>query len=76
MSQNAPITLFRTTRPARRSPFAALADLIGGCWSAVLLHRATRRDEYFLASQPDYILRDIGIGRGEIEAAVRGRRRR
>lgn len=64
-------------RPAtvRRTPLAPVADAITACWNAVVRHRATRRDEYFLMSQPDYILRDIGIGRGEIEAAVRGRRR-
>ena len=58
---------------ARRTPLAPIADAIGACWSAVSRHRATRRDEHFLLSQPDYILRDIGIGRGEIESAVRGR---
>jgi hypothetical protein len=65
-------------RPAapRRLPLAALAGAIVACWKAVALHRATRRDEYFLSSLPDYILRDIRIGRGEIEAAVRGRVRR
>ena len=45
-------------------------------WNALVQRRAAKRDERFLASQPDYILRDIGIGRGEIEFAVRGRGRR
>jgi uncharacterized protein YjiS (DUF1127 family) len=64
-------------RPAsRRTPFASIADAIVACWNAVVRHRSMRRDEYFLLSQPDYILRDIGIGRGEVEAAVRGRRGR
>ena len=65
-------------RPAavRRQPLAPVTDAITACWSAILRHRARRRDEHFLLSQPDYILRDIGIGRGEIEAAVRGRPRR
>jgi uncharacterized protein YjiS (DUF1127 family) len=64
-------------RPAspRLTPLARLAGAIVGFWKAGALHRATRRDEYFLMTQPDYILRDIGIGRGEIESAVRGRRR-
>jgi uncharacterized protein YjiS (DUF1127 family) len=64
-------------RPAavRRTPFGPVADAISACWNAMVRHRATRRDEHFLLSQPDYILRDIGIGRGEIESAVRGRHR-
>jgi len=65
----------RRDATVRRTPFGRLVDAIIGCWEAVVRHRATRRDEYFLMSQPDYILRDIGIGRGEIESAVRGRRR-
>jgi uncharacterized protein YjiS (DUF1127 family) len=36
-----------------------------------LRNHRLRRDEAFLLSQPDYMLRDIGIGRSEIEAAVR-----
>jgi uncharacterized protein YjiS (DUF1127 family) len=40
-----------------------------------LRHHRMRRDEALLARQPDYMLRDIGIGRGEIEAAVRGESR-
>ena len=60
---------------ARRTPLAPVADAIAACWNAMVRHRTRRRDEYFLLSQPDYILRDIGIGRGEIESAVRGRRR-
>ena len=64
-------------RPApRRTPLVSLAAAIVAFWRAVVLHRAMRRDEHFLLSQPDYILRDIGIGRGEIETAVRGRARR
>jgi len=38
-------------------------------------HGAARRDARFLMSQPDHILRDIGIGRSEIERAVRGTHR-
>jgi uncharacterized protein YjiS (DUF1127 family) len=68
--------LSRRSGPARRSPVGPLAEAIAACWNAMARHRATRRDEHFLLSQPDYILRDIGIGRGEIEAAVRGRRTR
>jgi len=69
-------TLGRRPTAARRTPLAPVADAITACWNAVVRHRARRRDEHFLLSQPDYILRDIGIGRGEIESAVRGRRSR
>jgi uncharacterized protein YjiS (DUF1127 family) len=64
-------------RPAalRRTPLGRIAGALAAAWRTVARHRAMRRDEYFLLSQPDYILRDIGIGRGEIETAVRGRRR-
>jgi uncharacterized protein YjiS (DUF1127 family) len=68
--------LDRRPAPPRRTPLAALTHAIAACWKAMALHRAMRRDEYFLLGQPDYILRDIGIGRGEIESAVRGRTRR
>jgi uncharacterized protein YjiS (DUF1127 family) len=76
MSRDA-ITPALPRRPAsvRRQPLAPVTDAITACWQAVVRHRARRRDEHFLLSQPDYILRDIGIGRGEIESAVRGRRR-
>jgi len=72
------ITSAFSRRPVavKRTPLAPIANAISACWSAVVRHRATRRDEHFLLSQPDYILRDIGIGRSEIEAAVRGRRGR
>jgi uncharacterized protein YjiS (DUF1127 family) len=30
-----------------------------------------RRDEAWLRGQPDYLLRDIGVGRNEIEAIIR-----
>lgn len=33
-----------------------------------------RRDQAALLRQPDYLLRDIGVARHEIERAIRGRR--
>ena len=76
MNQNTTSPAFdRRPVAVRRRPLGAVADAIIACWRAMMRHRAARRDEHFLLSQPDYILRDIGIGRGEIEAAVRGRRR-
>lgn len=35
-----------------------------------------RRDERHLAELPDFLLRDIGLGRGEIASVVRGSRMR
>jgi len=35
-----------------------------------------RRDQTWLQSQPDYLLRDIGVSRAEIEAILRGARYR
>ena len=37
--------------------------------------RRRRRDQAALLRQPDYLLRDIGIERHEIESAVQGRHR-
>ncbi len=39
-----------------------------------LLWRRVRRDEAWLKRQPDYLLRDIGLDRGEIGAALRAGR--
>lgn len=33
--------------------------------------RRVRRDEAWLRRQPDYLLRDIGVSRGEIETIIR-----
>jgi uncharacterized protein YjiS (DUF1127 family) len=38
--------------------------------------RQMRRDETWLLSQPDYLLRDIGISRREIDATIRKGRHR
>jgi uncharacterized protein YjiS (DUF1127 family) len=35
-----------------------------------------RRDEAWLQGQPDYLLRDIGIGRTEIDSIIRNGRYR
>jgi len=39
-----------------------------------LLWRRVRRDEAWLKRQPDYLLRDIGLDRGDIGTAVRAGR--
>ena len=52
---------------AKPRPAGLLPQLFArlGAW------RRMRRDAALLHSQPDYLLRDIGIGRSQIEAAVR-----
>jgi len=56
----------------RFSPFAWLQRTL----AAYARWRRLRSDEHFLLSQPDYILKDMGISRAEIEGAVRGSTRR
>jgi uncharacterized protein YjiS (DUF1127 family) len=48
-------------------PFGLLARLIAR-WRR---RRQLRRDESWLQRQPDYLLRDIGVSRGEIETLIR-----
>jgi uncharacterized protein YjiS (DUF1127 family) len=63
-----------TSRPATRSCLEAL--ILPGLMLSVATRfnawRRRRRDAAFLMRQPDHMLRDIGIGRAEIEIAVRG----
>ena len=53
-------------------PFGLLLRLIAR-WHR---RQRLRRDEAWLLNQPDYLLRDIGIGRNEIEVMLRGGRNR
>jgi len=55
-------------RQARAASHGVLARLV----ERFLRWRRIRRDEALLLKQPEYMLRDIGIGRAEIEIAVRG----
>jgi uncharacterized protein YjiS (DUF1127 family) len=54
---------FRTARP---QPAGFLARFFAA-WKQ---RRQKRRDEMWLTRQPDHLLRDIGISRGEIEAII------
>jgi uncharacterized protein YjiS (DUF1127 family) len=51
------------------------SDAFGHIMSGLMRWHRRRRDEALLQAQPDYMLRDIGLGRSEIEAAVRGEAR-
>ena len=59
-------------RPSDRpdSPVPNVLQRLAAQW---MRWRTVRRDEALLLKQSDYMLRDIGIGRAEIERAVRGR---
>ncbi len=57
----------------RRS--AMLPLLAGQAYALYLGWRRRRRDRIALMRQPDYLLRDIGLERHEIEPALRGRTR-
>ncbi|MDQ7249108.1 hypothetical protein [Dongia sedimenti] len=67
-----------TTRNATRA-IAAMpqpTSLLARLFAAWRRRRQMRRDETWLQRQPDYLLRDIGIGRSEIEMTIRGGRYR
>jgi uncharacterized protein YjiS (DUF1127 family) len=59
---------------ARRS--AALPHLLGRMIARWLNWGRRRRDHAALLGQPEYLLRDIGVERHEIEGILRGRFRR
>ncbi len=52
---------------------AMLPQLAGRLVAAYLDRLRRRRDRSALLRQPDYLLRDIGLERHEIDAALRGR---
>jgi len=56
-------------RPMGR-PSAALHRILGHLMAQVLSWHRRRRDRNALMSQPDYLLRDIGIERRDIDAAL------
>jgi uncharacterized protein YjiS (DUF1127 family) len=57
-----------------RAPTAQVLGLLGRLFARWQSRRQLRRDQTWLQRQPDYMLRDIGIGRGEIETITRGGR--
>jgi uncharacterized protein YjiS (DUF1127 family) len=74
MSINAASLTEQLNAHARRTRSNAMAKKPGepeGFFAGWLRRRRMRRDELWLQSQPDYLLRDIGIGRGEIENIIR-----
>ena len=60
------------------SPITTLRDASGRAWAGLQTTLAAgvrawiaRRDERQLKETPDYLLKDIGIGRSQISSAVR-----
>ena len=60
------------TQPVSRHS-AALPQLLGSMATLVGNWRRRRRDQNTLMRQPEYLLRDIGLERHEIERALHGR---
>jgi len=59
-------------QPVRRHS-ATLPQLLGNVAAQLRNWRQRRRDQNALMRQPEYLLRDIGIERHEIERALHGR---
>lgn len=65
--------LNRHALATRSNRVAARPGLFQEWFARWQLRHRIRRDEAWLQSQPDYLLRDIGLARNEIEAVVRRR---
>ncbi|HVZ01454.1 MAG TPA: hypothetical protein VHA35_18240 [Dongiaceae bacterium] len=74
MSANTTLTHASSRRGAgrARAAVAALTDLLADAPMAVARWWQIRQDERLLRSQPDHLLRDVGIDRARIRAALRG----
>jgi uncharacterized protein YjiS (DUF1127 family) len=69
------------TAAARKSMRAGTAMLhslgvLGRLIAGWQRQQRQRRDQTWLQNQPDYLLRDIGVSRAEIETILRGARYR
>ena len=61
-----------TARPARRSTLGGLARLLGNLVNGLVAYWVRRQAVKSLGELDDRALRDIGIARSQIHAAVRG----
>jgi len=59
-------------RPVRRHS-TVLSQLMGAMATRLRNWRRRRRDQNALMRQPEYLLRDIGLERRDLERALRGR---
>jgi len=62
----------RRTRPA----LFAVIDIMAGASMAMARWWQIQQDEHLLQSQPDHLLRDVGIERHQIRAVLRGEEQR
>jgi uncharacterized protein YjiS (DUF1127 family) len=65
-------TLLTTTEPAITTAARALSRSVGACWNAIARYFVCRAAIARLSQYDDRALRDIGITRSQIEAAVHG----
>ena len=70
-----PMRAATATKPIPIKPTIPLGLLLR-LLTAWRRRRQLRRDQAALQSQPDYLLRDIGVSRAEIESIIRRRRYR
>jgi uncharacterized protein YjiS (DUF1127 family) len=66
-------TVSSTVRPAATIRPGALSRLLISCWHGIKTYRARRAAIDRLHALDDWQLRDIGLTRFQIEAAVHGR---
>ena len=66
-----PASTRSSARRARPALFAVI-DIMAGASMAMARWWQIREDERLLQSQPDHLLRDVGIARAEIGAVLRG----
>jgi uncharacterized protein YjiS (DUF1127 family) len=66
-------TLFERDRPVVQASLRSLGTAMRRCVLALWHHGEKRRAAHHLMSSPDHLLKDIGINRRQITAAVHGR---
>ena len=65
-------TLATTVRPEVTKRHGALSQLFSACWDGIARHFVRRAAVARLRKFDDHLLRDIGLERSQIEAAVYG----
>jgi uncharacterized protein YjiS (DUF1127 family) len=66
-------TLFERDRPVAQTFLQSWGGALRRCFRTLWHHGEKRRAAHHLVSCPDYLLRDIGINRRQITAAIHGR---